>query len=66
MSNLIGMIALDLGICTDNETNWYGLVEYVIIDGCVTTSILDFNERVMDWKTRRLKEKNIHLSQTNK
>jgi len=52
--NLIGMIGLDMEVMEEN--NWYGIVEYLTIDGVSRTEILDFGTRVLDWRAYRYRQ----------
>lgn len=57
--NLIGMIGLDMEVMEEN--NWYGIVEYLTIDGVTRTEILDFGTRVLDWRAYRHRQKQEHM-----
>jgi len=48
------MIGLDMEVMEEN--NWYGIVEYLTIDGVSRTEILDFGTRVLDWRAYRYRQ----------
>lgn len=63
--NVIAMILEDMKLVSSSKTdaNYFGIVEYVTIDNVLTeTKILDFNERVLDWRARQQRVKDAHLS----
>lgn len=52
IGNLIGTIGLEMEVMVENS-NWYGIVEYLSIGDSTKTEIIDFGIRVLDWRAKR-------------